>query len=158
MKQLVLRWAVLGCLAGGLWIGIVAAAQDCKTSPSDRDAIVRSVQAMYAAAMADDRAKVASYFAPGFYMFDGGARFDGDAIMNVIEAQRAKGYVYVWNVTKPDVHVHCDDAWIAYVNDGSVKLPGAAAPTPMQWLESVVLERQNGVWKMVFFQSTRVPR
>jgi hypothetical protein len=53
--------------------------------------------------------------------------------------------------------VHCDQAWIAYVNDGSIKPPGAPPPTPTQWLESAVLERQNGVWKMVFFQSTRVP-
>ncbi len=112
---------------------------------------------MYAAATVDDVAKIDSLFAPGFYMFDGGKRFDGDSIMKLIAPQHAKGVVYVWTVTQPDVHVHCDEAWIAYVNDGSITMPGAAKPTPMQWLESAVLERQGGTWKMVFFHSTRVP-
>lgn len=52
--------------------------------------------------------------------------------------------------------MHCNEAWIAYVNEGSITKPGAGT-TPMQWLESAVLERQGGVWKMTFFQSTRVP-
>ena len=40
---------------------------------------------MYAAATVDDRAKMRSYFAPEFYMFDGGNRYDGDSVMELIE-------------------------------------------------------------------------
>jgi hypothetical protein len=33
----------------------------------------------------------------------------------------------------------------------------AAATDDMTWLESACLERHNGSWKIVFFQSSRVP-
>jgi hypothetical protein len=128
----------------------------CTAKPGDEAAIIETVRGMYAAAMVDDRAKMRSYLAPGFYMFDGGKRYEGDSIMDVIEDYYKKGIRYVWSVTKPDVHVYCNEAWIAYINEGSITKPGAA-PMPLQWLESAVLERQGGVWKIVFFHSTRVP-
>jgi hypothetical protein len=124
---------------------------------ADADAIVSTLRTMYAAAMADDLAKLDTLFAPGFYMFDGGHRYEGDSVMKLIDADRAKGYVFVWSVTQPDVHVFGDHAWIAYINSGSVKMPGEAAPTPMTWLESANIEKHSGVWKIVFLQSTRVP-
>lgn len=135
-----------------------AKAQDaaCAAKPGDEAAIVATLRGMYAAAMVDDRARMRTYFAPGFYMFDGGNRYEGDSVMDLIEDSYRKGVRYVWSVTKPDVHVHCNEAWIAYVNEGSITKPGAET-IPIQWLESAVLERQGGVWKMTFFQSTRVP-
>jgi hypothetical protein len=136
--------------------GLAAQENACTVKPGDEAALVDTVRGMYAAATVDDRPKVKSYFAPGFYMFDGGQRFDGDAIMDAIEGYYKQGVKFVWNVTRPDVHIHCNQAWIAYVNEGSILMPGASAPTPTKWLESVVLERQDGMWKMVFFHSTRV--
>jgi hypothetical protein len=146
----------VGMVMAALLSAPTAKAQDaCAAKPGDQAAIVETVRGMYAAATADDRAKVKGYFAPGFYMFDGGQRFEGDSIMDVIEDFYKKGVKYVWSVTKPDVHVHCNEAWIAYVNEGSITKPGTP-PTPTEWLESAVLERQNGAWKLVFFHSTRV--
>ena len=162
MRGEIVKKAVNLCFA--MAIGVVAMAHAavgqeaaCPTKPGDAAAIVATVRGMYAAATADDRAKVRSYFAPGFYMFDGGQRFDGDAIMDSIEGYYKQGAKFEWNVIQPDVHIHCNEAWLAYANDGSITMPGAAAATPAKWLESAVLERQGGVWKMVFFQSTRVP-
>jgi hypothetical protein len=43
------------------------------------------------------------------------------------------------------------------VNDGSVQMPNSATAIPTHWLESAVLEMQDGAWKIVFFHSTRVP-
>jgi hypothetical protein len=62
----------------------------------------------------------------------------------------------VWNVAKPEVTVECDRAWITYLNDGSIQMPGASVPAPQQWLESAILKKQDGAWKLVFFHSTRV--
>ena len=112
-----------------LWRGVVivsvlpfpgAKAQDaaCAAKPGDEAAIVGTLRGMYAAATVDDRARMRSYFAPGFYMFDGGNRYEADSVMDLIEDSYKKGVRYVWTVTKPDVHVHCNEAWIAYVNEG----------------------------------------
>jgi hypothetical protein len=156
MRARILRFA------GAVMVGLLplpgarAQGKACPAKPGDEAAIVETMRGMYAAATVDDRAEMRSYFAPGFYMFDGGTRYDGDSIMDLIEDHYKQGVRYKWSVTQPDVHVHCDEAWIAYVNEGSITKPGAGS-TPMEWLESAVLERQGGEWKMVFFQSTRVP-
>jgi hypothetical protein len=144
----------MACAAGMLSSG-AAAAQTCAARPGDDAAIVQTIRTMFDAVTTDDLKKFESVAAPGFYMYDNGQRFEGDAIMKLIIAQHAKGAKYVWTVTQPDVHVYCDEAWIAYVNDGSVQTGPDAAATPMKWLESAVLRRQGGEWKVVFFHSTR---
>jgi len=148
-----------------MFLGIVACGSlsfaqpaNCVAQPSDNAAVVDTLRTMYAAAMADDMPRLRTVFAPGAYLYDGGVRFDSvDALMQVIHDYRAKGVTFVWHVTQPDVHVHCNEAWVAFVNDGSITTPGAASPTPQKWLESANMEKQDGVWKIIFFQSTRVP-
>jgi len=126
-----------------------------KTLASDERQVVDTVSTVFAAARADDLAKFHSVIASGFYIFDGGARFDGDSIMALINGQHAAGKRYEWNVTDPDVHISGSTAWIAYVNKGSIT--DAAGTVNQSWLESAFLEKQAGTWKIVFMHSTRVP-
>src|ERR1700722_14750 len=116
--------------------------------------IVDTVNTIFTAARADDVAKFDSVIAPDFYIFDAGARFNGDSIMAFIKAQHRAGKRYEWNITEPDVHISGKTAWVAYVNKGSI---GDAAGTVNQnWLESAFLQKQAGVWKIAFMHSTRV--
>ena len=117
--------------------------------------IIDTVSTIFTAASTDDVAKFDSVISADFYIFDGGVRFKGDAIMAFIKAQHAAGKRYEWNVTEPDVHIHGDTAWIAYVNKGSIG--DASGTTKQNWLESAFLEKQGGDWKIVFVHSTRVP-
>jgi ketosteroid isomerase-like protein len=116
--------------------------------------VIDTVNTIFTAALADDVAKFDSVIASDFYIFDGGARFNGDSIMAFIKAQHAAGKHYEWNVTEPDVHISGDTAWIAYVNKGS--MTDASGTTKLNWLESAFLEKQAGDWKIVFMHSTRV--
>jgi ketosteroid isomerase-like protein len=126
-----------------------------KSLPAEQRQIADTVSTVFAAARTDDVAKFDSVIASDFYIFDGGARFNGDAIMTVIKAQHAAGKRYEWNVTEPDVHISGDTAWIAYVNKGSIS--DASGTVNQNWLESAFLEKQAGTWKIVFMHSTRVP-
>src|SRR5467141_4765779 len=126
-----------------------------KPLTSDQRQIVDTMSAIFAAARTDDVAKFDSVIASDFYIFDGGARFNGDAIMTVIKAQHAAGKRYEWNVTEPGVHISGDAAWIAYVNQGSIT--DASGTVSQKWLESAFLQKQGGIWKIVFMHSTRVP-
>ena len=121
---------------------------------SDQKQVVDTVSAIFIAARADDVAKFDSVIASDFYIFDGGARFNGDSIMALIRAQHAAGKRYEWNVTEPDVHILGNTAWIAYVNKGSIT--DASGTVDQNWLESAFLEKQAGTWKIVFMHSTRV--
>jgi len=126
-----------------------------KSLTFDQKQVVDTVSTIFTAARADDVAKFDSVIASDFYIFDGGARFNGDSIMAFIKAQHAAGKHYEWNVTEPDVHISGNTAWIAYVNKGSIS--DASGTVNQNWLESAFLEKQAGTWKIVFMHSTRVP-
>ena len=110
---------------------------------------------MYAALTADDRDKFRAVTAPGFYAFDLGKRFSGDALMDLIKTAHGAGKVYVWTVSEPEVRVSGDIAWITYINRGSVK--DTSGTKDVTWLESAVLRKDKDVWRIHFFHSTRVP-
>jgi ABC-type glycerol-3-phosphate transport system substrate-binding protein len=127
----------------------------CAATPADQTQIVETVHTMYAAAATDDLAKFHTVAAPDFYAFDGGTRYDGDALMNTLKSLHASGKVYVWTVIQPHVESDCHLAWITYINRGSIK--DASGTKNLTWLESAVLEKQAGAWRIRFFHSTRVP-
>jgi ketosteroid isomerase-like protein len=126
-----------------------------KRLTADESQIVDTVSTIFDAARADDVAKFKSVIAAEFYIFDGGARFNADSIMAFIKAQHAAGKHYEWNVTEPDVHISGNTAWIAYVNQGSIT--DASGTVSQKWLESAFLQKQAGIWKIVFMHSTRAP-
>ena len=122
---------------------------------ADQKKVVDVVSTMFAAAGTEDVAKFDSAIGPGFYIFDGGSRFTGKELMELLRKQHDAGRHYDWNVTEPDVHISGDTAWIAYVNQGSIS--DGSGTTSQQWLESAFLQKQGPNWKIVFMHSTRVP-
>jgi ketosteroid isomerase-like protein len=123
---------------------------------TEQTQIADTVSTIFIAARADDVAKFDSVIASDFYIFDGGARFNGNSIMSFIKAQHGAGKRYEWNVTEPDVHISGNTAWIAYINKGSIT-DASGTTVNQNWLESAFLQKQAGVWKIVFMHSTRVP-
>ncbi len=134
-------------------IGMTAA--DSGALSADQAQVTQAIRAFYAAATADDRAKLNAVTAADFYAFDAGGRFTRDALMDLIKAAHAAGKVYVWTVNEPEVHISGDMAWITYVNRGSIK--DASGTKDVTWLESAVLQKEKGSWLIRFFHSTRVP-
>jgi hypothetical protein len=125
-------------------------------TPDDEAKVTQTLQMMYTAATSDDLAGFHSVATPDFYAYDGGKRFDGDAIMTMVKSLHAAGNIYVWKVTDPEVHITCGVAWVTYVNRGS--LQNASGKTNLTWLESAVLQKDKGQWRVRFMQSTRVPQ
>jgi ketosteroid isomerase-like protein len=125
------------------------------TAAPDKDAIVDAMRTMYAALGKDDVALFRSVTAPDFFTYDVGRRFTGDELTALIKSRHDAGVVYVWQITEPDVRVDGDTAWITYVNRGSIT--DAAGTKDVGWLESAVLRREAGHWRIQFFHSTRMP-
>jgi ketosteroid isomerase-like protein len=124
---------------------------------ADQNAVVGVMRAMYHAAATDDLMKFHELIAPGFYAFDGGKRYEAEELMGMIMDYHSKGIKFVWAVTKPDVHIAGDQAWVTYTNSGSITMGKGQTPTPTTWLESAALVKRNGTWKLAFLHSTRVP-
>ena len=129
----------------------------CAQTTADQSAIVDTLRSMFAAAKADDLPAFHAVTTQDFYAYDNGKRFEADELMNLIRDFHAKGYVFVWSVTDPQVHTGCNVAWVTYVNRGSIKPPQGAA-TETSWLESAVMAHEQSGWKVRFLHSTRVPQ
>ena len=120
---------------------------------TDEAKVVEAMRLMYVAATNDDMDQFRAVTSPDFYTFDGGKRMTGDELMGFIKDAHAAGKVYVWEVTEPQVYVDGQTAWITYVNRGS--LQDATGRKDLTWLESAVLRKDNGTWRIHFFHSTR---
>ena len=120
---------------------------------SDEKEVIEVMRSMFAALAADDLPRFRAVTARDFYAYDIGKRFDGDALINLIKEAHADARVFVWNVTEPKVRVHADLAWITYVNEGSMQ--DSSGTKKMTWLESAILGKEDGAWRVQFLHSTR---
>src|SRR5258708_37174183 len=100
----------------GFSANVSAARAQQKLLTADQTQIVNTVSTIFTAARTDDVAKFDSVIASDFYIYDGGVRFNGDAVIAMIKAQHAAGEHYERNVTEPDAHLSSHTARIAYVN------------------------------------------
>jgi ketosteroid isomerase-like protein len=151
-KYLALLIATVSLLSSTM----TASAADQSESPlADQIQLTEAIRSFFAAATADDLDKLHAVTTPDFYAFDAGGRFTRDALMDMIKAAHAAGKVYVWTVNEPEVHISGDMAWITYVNRGSIK--DASGTKDVTWLESAVLQKEKGAWRIHFFHSTRAP-
>jgi phosphoribosylanthranilate isomerase len=123
-------------------------AQSC-ASAADRAAVVQAVRTMFVAANHDNITLFHSVTSLDFYAFDNGKQFHGDELMVLIQQLHAKGHVFVWKVTEPKVYLDCHIAGISEINVGSVD------GKPMRWLESGLLKKIDGKWRVEFFNSAR---
>jgi hypothetical protein len=149
------RTALVAIALAVCFANIPAAGAQQKLLTADQIQIVNTVSMIFTAARTDDVAMFDSVIAPDFYIYDGGARFNGDTIMAFIKAQHDAGKRYEWDVTEPDVHINGNTAWVAYVNEGSIT--DASGTVKQKWLESAFLQKQGDMWKILFMHSTRVP-
>lgn len=132
-----------------------AAGSTCKAPASASADVTATLRAMYAAARTDDLAAFHAVTTPDFYAFDGGQRFDGDALMNLVKRLHAKGTRFEWSVTQPQVEADCRRALMTFVNVGSITMDGKTRP--VRWLEAAELHRDGKRWRIHFFTSARVP-
>jgi hypothetical protein len=125
------------------------------SSTADEQAVVQALRLMYVALSNHDTAQLRAVTTTDFYTFDGGEEFSGDGFVALIKRLNAEGKTFVWTVMEPKVRIEGKIAWITYLNRGSVQ--DAAGRRDVSWLESAVLLKDSGTWRIQFFHSTRVP-
>lgn len=123
--------------------------------PEDQSAVVDTLRNLFAAAIAENSAQFRALLTPDFYCFDGGRRFDVDSLYHLVLTLHKAGNVYSWSVNEPEVHISGNLAWITYVNRGSIT--NQSGTQQLSWLESAILVKDSGHWRVRFFHSTRVP-
>jgi len=122
---------------------------------ADAQAMVAAIEAMYAAASIDDRAGVHATLTPDFHVFENGVHMPGDELWDLLSGDYAEGKRMRWSVTKPLAELSGDFGAVVYVNVGSITETAGAEPTPLTWLETVLLRRDATGWRVAFLHSTR---
>ncbi len=122
---------------------------------ADEEAVAQALRLMYVAFTKEDTAQLRAVTTADFYTFDGGKEMTGDELMGLIKSAHAAGKTFVWTVPEPKVRIEGAVAWITYLNRGSVQ--EATGKRDVSWLESAVLLKEAGTWRIQFFHSTRVP-
>ena len=135
-------------------LGGVAAEQP-RPATADEAQVVEAIRSMFTALAAEDIPKLRAIIAPNFYAFEAGGRITGDALIDLMKKAQGAGKVYVWTVNEPEVHIDKGMAWVTYVNRGSIK--DASETKDVSWLESAILRKDEGNWRVQFFHSTRMP-
>ena len=130
-------------------------AEQPRPATADEAPVIETVRSMFAALAAEDIPKLRTIIAPDFYAFEAGGRITGDALIDLMKKAHAAGKVYVWTVNEPEVHIDGGMAWVTYVNRGSIK--DASETKKVSWLESTILRKEEGNWRIQLFHSTRIP-
>jgi quercetin dioxygenase-like cupin family protein len=113
------------------------------TGPQE-SAVTARMNTYFAALGSGDTAALRSSVTGDFYMFEH-ARWTLDTLLALMP--RAHGQQ--WALTNMHVTVANSMAYVTYENHG--------VTTPGLWLESAVLRREGGAWRIAFMHSTRMP-
>ena len=126
---------------------------NCPSSPQVSGEIEQTVHAFFDALRKEDKVAFQRLTTTSFYSFDGGERYSWTELVDVVRDAHARGVQLNWSIGPLDTKLRCDAAWSAWENVGSAGIPPDVRP--VRWLESAVLVRQNGNWKIDFFHSHR---
>ena len=121
---------------------------------TDKEQVVEALRTMMAATSAEDMARIREVTTPGFYIFDMGHDMTAEQLVGMVRDRRESGVTFNWQVTEPRVNIDGHTAWVTYVNPGAIAR--GAKTKEMAWLESAVLRRIDGSWRIVFLHSTPV--
>jgi hypothetical protein len=130
-------------------------ARTCALSAQDIASVGGSVRAFFNALEKDDRAAYQRAVTADFWTFDAGRRMNATELFDLVEGAHKAGRVINWSIGPIAVRGDCDLAWAAWENDGSAGVPPKMAPR--RWLESAVLRRAKGGWRVEFLHSSSVP-
>jgi hypothetical protein len=125
----------------------------CAPSSGLDASIERTVHAFFDALRREDMAAFRQLTTSSFYSFDVGKRYAGTELVDVVKDAHRRGVQLHWSIGEMDTNVACNVAWSAWENVGSAGIPPDVKP--VRWLESAVLVRENGSWKVDFFHSQR---
>jgi hypothetical protein len=79
----------------------------------------------------------------------------GRELLDLMSKYHAEGKRYRWSITESQVEVQGDLGVIVYLNQGSIADAPGSVPTPMSWLETALMRRDQSGWRMAFLHSTR---
>lgn len=120
-------------------------------SCSAQDAPFYAVQEFFAALSVPDQAKMRALVTADFQLLEQGEDWRLDDLLKLLKPSETKRRNF-FNVVRSEVTG--DVAWVSYWNRAVIT--NAEKSRAVVWLESAVLRKQSGVWKLQMLHSTRL--
>jgi len=121
-------------------------------SPAEVAKIEMTIRRFFEALRRHDKPAFQRLTTRSFYSFEGGKRFVGSELLEVVRNMHAQGVQLNWKIDTIDIKLGSNVAWTAWENSGSAGV--STKLRPVRWLESAVLVKNEGRWKIDFFHST----
>jgi len=120
--------------------------------------MIATIERAFVAIGDNDQARLKEILCEDFHAFENGIPMTGRELVEAMSRYHAEGRRYRWSVNSPQIEVQGSLGVVVYVNRGSIAEAQDSEPTPMSWLESVVLRCQESRWRLAFLHSTRMPQ
>ncbi|TFI56713.1 nuclear transport factor 2 family protein [Sphingomonas parva] len=144
--------SLISCQSTGPHDGSLGSAPRSCSSEADLESVAATVRAFYDALARDDGAAVRGLTTETFYAFEIGKRYSGPELSKLIADAHASGRIMQWNIGTVDARIDCSVAFAAWENVGAAGT--AARLEPRAWLESALLVRREGRWRIDMLHST----
>ena len=136
-----------------LLISFGVGCQQQQDTGSEEQAIERTIRDFFDDMSGFDLDAIRKRCAPDFVLLEEGLRWNTDSLVNAMAGFKGKATIsYTFNDMRS--HVEGSLGWITYRNNGLVTMNGQE--TEYRWMESAVLRKTNGVWRLVLLHSTRI--
>ena len=144
-------WALTACA------GSRSAAHRADASQNDAHAVESSIQSWYDASVRHDSAAYAARLLPEFFIFEDTTRYDRATLVRLVAVGFAAGTDHA-TLSDFNTKVAGDAAWTSFRNEEFFTPTGAKALPVRRYLETAVLRRVNGEWKLERYHATRINR
>ena len=116
-----------------------------------REDVFKPVQELFAAMSAIDHAKMKEVVTTDFQLLEAGEDWTLNDLINVVKPSAFKRRNY-FSVIKTKINGNM--AWVSYWNKATFS--DEKKDSAVAWLESAVMIKNSGVWKVQMLHSTRV--
>jgi ketosteroid isomerase-like protein len=153
------RLAVIMCIAATAigCVGHPATARSAVAPADEARAVESTLRAWYDASTRHDSAAYAAVLLPDFFIFEDTTRYDRTALLTLVASSFAYGTDRA-TMSDFNTRVEGDVAWTSFRNEEFFTPTGAAAQPVRRYLESAVLRRVDGRWKLERYHATRINR
>jgi len=122
----------------------------------DQQAVQQTVIKMFDALSNRDTAGLRTYCSSDILLFEYGKVWTLDTLMQGIRMNQAADYKRINTISFIDTKVNKNTAWTSYNNQAEVTQNGKHIL--IKWLETVILVREEKMWKIKVLHSTLIKR
>jgi ketosteroid isomerase-like protein len=139
------------CLCASVILLTAAFAQLIFGAQSESQRVEQTIQGFFKALSASDFQAVRNLCREDFVLFEDGRILSLAEFIEHMKTYAGKGSIsYSLTDIKPTVEPPF--AWATLRNKATISIVGL--PPAMEWIESAVLKKQNGRWKIAFYHSS----